>query len=138
MFTLTVRVTRRRAAPRPRPAPPPCDSPASYRSATVASLRTRSEHLATAGGGDSVPDIDQQEMAHRLPLTPFGLSHGGKLAVIFPLVGFQLETHHPTDVLRPDQVFVGPGLPKPTMPPLVSASGHSELSGIHTTRCLRP
>lgn len=139
MFTFTVRVARRRAASRLRPRPrAPRDLPANGRSATVASLRTWIAHLATAGGGDPVPDVHRQEMPHRLPLTAFGLSHGSKLAVVFSLVGFQLETHHPTDVLRPDQVFVGPGLPKPTMPPFVSESSHSEFSGIHTTRCPRP
>lgn len=134
MFTITVRVaTRRRAASRPR-ARAPRDLPASGRGATVASLWAWGKYLtATAGGGDPVPGIHRQQVPRRLPLAAFGLLECGKLPVVFPSAGFQLETHHPTDVLRPDQVFVDRGLP--TMPLLVSAPSHSEVSGNHTTRC---
>lgn len=80
-----------------------------------------------------MPSVHRQEMPGRFPLTAFGLLEGGKLPVVFPSAGFQLETHHPTDVLRPDQVFADRRLP--TMPLSISALSHSEVSGNHTTRC---
>jgi len=84
--------------------------------------------------GGPVPSVHRQQVPGGLALPPFSLAEGCKLTVVLAPAGFHFKAHHPTDVLRPDQVFADRR--PPTMPPPVSASGHSEFSRFHKTRCL--
>lgn len=102
MFTVTVRIARRRAAPRPRPAPRPRHSPASSRSATVASLRDRGRYPQAADLAEPVPNIHWQGATRFLAVAAFTSTQPFKLARIVTFTHPLFQEHHPRGLARAD------------------------------------